>query len=65
MSNYNALIDVAEEWLDSNAQAEFEAWLDKQKPSRPEPQDCDPNYVDDFPDPILIAIGTFDLPISA
>ena len=31
MENYNALIDVAEEWLDSNACAEFEAWLDAQE----------------------------------
>jgi hypothetical protein len=31
MENYNALIDVAEEWLDSNACTEFEAWLDAQE----------------------------------
>ena len=31
MENYNVLIDVAEEWLDSNACAEFEAWLDAQE----------------------------------
>jgi hypothetical protein len=50
MENYNALLDQADEWLDRNACAEFEAWLDAQEVYYPEPQDCDPNYEyeDDF-----------------
>jgi hypothetical protein len=50
MENYNALIDVAEEWLDSNACAEFEAWLDSQEVYYPVPSDvidCE-DYDDDF-----------------
>jgi hypothetical protein len=50
MENYNALICVAEEWLDSNARAEFEAWLDAQEVHYPEPSkiiDCE-DYQDDF-----------------
>jgi len=50
MGNYNALIDVAEEWLDSNACAEFEAWLDSQEVYYPEPSEiinCE-DYQDDF-----------------
>jgi len=31
MDNYNALLDQADEWLDRNALAEFEAWLDAQE----------------------------------
>ena len=48
MENYNALLDASYEWLDCNAAAEFEAWLDSQPETLPEPEDCDPNYEDDF-----------------
>lgn len=50
MKNYNELLDQADEWLDRNACAEFEAWLDSQEQCYPEPSDiidCE-DYDDDF-----------------
>jgi hypothetical protein len=50
METYNALIDVAEAWLDSNACAEFETWLDAQEVHYPKPSEiinCE-DYQDDF-----------------
>ena len=50
MENYNALLDQAEEWLDRNAQAEFDAWIDAQEIHYPEPSEiivCE-DYDDDF-----------------
>ena len=47
---YNALLDRADEWLDRNAMAEFEAWLDSQEVYHPKPSDIigDEDYQDDF-----------------
>lgn len=50
MENYNALLDQADQWLDRNALAEFEEWLDSQEVYYPEPSpiiDCE-DYDDDF-----------------
>lgn len=50
MDNYNALLDQADQWLDRNAQAEFEAWLDAQDVNYPKPSDIidGEDYQDDF-----------------
>jgi hypothetical protein len=37
-----------DQWQLYTDDAEYEAWLDSQEQSYPEPKDCDPNYEDDF-----------------
>ena len=37
-----------EEWQLYTTNAEYEKWLDSQEKSYPLPEDCDPNYEDDF-----------------
>jgi|LakMenE01Jun11ns_1017448.scaffolds.fasta_scaffold9820983_2 hypothetical protein len=37
-----------EQWQLYTDNASYEAWLDAQPESLPLPQDCDPNYQDDF-----------------
>ena len=44
-----------EQWQLYTDNASYEAWLDAQPESLPLPQDCDPNYQDDFQ--ILIGLS--------
>ena len=37
-----------EEWQLYTTNAEYEEWLDSQEKSYPLPEDCDPNYKDNF-----------------
>lgn len=46
-SYWETLLDWRDEQWDMYS-AEYEEWLDSQPPSRPEPEDCDPDYEDDF-----------------
>jgi hypothetical protein len=47
-SYWEALLDWRDEQWELHSSQEYDAWLDSQEKSDPLPEDCDPNYQDDF-----------------
>jgi hypothetical protein len=45
---WETLLDWRDERWELYWDDEYMEWCDAQPPSRPEPEDCDPDYEDDF-----------------